>query len=72
MKTYAIEYADFFRKLSKDDKEESYKKFFDENSMFEDPFQKVYGLNAIYKVFENMYETHVTNIRSKILRSLNF
>lgn len=57
MTTYAIHYADFFENLSKEDTEESYKIFFDENSMFEDPFQKVRGLGAIYKVFEHMYET---------------
>ena len=57
MTTYAIQYGDFFENLSKEDTEESYRIFFDENSSFEDPFQKVKGLDAIYKVFEHMYTT---------------
>jgi len=57
MTTYAIQYGDFFENLSKEDTEESYRIFFDENSSFEDPFQKVKGLDAIYKVFEHMYAT---------------
>ena len=57
MTTYAIQYGDFFENLSKEDTEESYGIFFDENSSFEDPFQKVQGLDAIYKVFEHMYTT---------------
>ena len=57
MTTYAIQYGDFFENLSKEDTEESYRIFFDENSSFEDPFQKVQGLDAIYKVFEHMYTT---------------
>lgn len=59
MTTYAIQYGDFFENLSKEDTEESYRIFFDENSSFEDPFQKVQGLDAIYKVFEHMYTTLV-------------
>ena len=57
MNKHAIEYADFFENLTKEDTKELYKNFFDVNSSFEDPFQKVKGLDAIYKVFEHMYET---------------
>ena len=57
MNKYAIEYADFFENLTKEDTKELYKNFFDVNSSFEDPFQKVKGIDAIYKVFEHMYET---------------
>lgn len=53
----AREYAEFFEALSAEDLQESYEDFFDEHSYFEDPFQKVYGIDAIYKVFENMYKT---------------
>jgi hypothetical protein len=53
----AQEYASFFENLKSQDEQKKYALFFDENSHFEDPFQKVQGLSAIYKVFENMYKT---------------
>ena len=57
MKNHPKEYVDFFENLTKEDTKDLYKNFFDVNSSFEDPFQKVKGLDAIYKVFEYMYET---------------
>jgi len=57
MNTIAKQYADFFEALNVQDSKKKYETFFDENSHFEDPFQKVQGLDAIYKVFEHMYTT---------------
>ncbi|MFT7004658.1 MAG: hypothetical protein ACJAWW_002022 [Sulfurimonas sp.] len=57
MYTIAKQYADFFEALSAQDSKEKYEIFFDKNSYFEDPFQKVQGLDAICKVFEHMYKT---------------
>jgi len=54
---YAEAYARFYEKLSPKSTKEEYGVFFDNSSKFEDPFQKVEGLNAIHKVFVNMYET---------------
>ena len=57
MKHYAQNYGDFFQTLTKEHTQEHYEKFFDANSTFEDPFQKVQGTDAIYKVFAHMYKT---------------
>jgi len=57
MSSLARQYGEFFERLSKDDKQEIYEQFFDENSLFEDPFQRVVGVEKIYQVFENMYTT---------------
>lgn len=57
MITYAKQYANFFETLTKESNLESYSVFFNEDSSFEDPFQKVQGLDSIYRVFEHMYET---------------
>ena len=57
MATYAQEYATFFETLTKENNLESYGLFFDDGSTFEDPFQKVQGLDSIHRVFEHMYET---------------
>lgn len=57
MNSYAQQYGEFFETLTKESSLESYELFFNEDSTFEDPFQKVQGIEAIYKVFEHMYET---------------
>jgi hypothetical protein len=55
MMNTAQKYAAFFEKIDKNTSIEAYKEFFDANSYFEDPFQKVYGINKIYNIFEDMY-----------------
>lgn len=55
MSTLAKQYGKFFERLSKDDSQKVYEQFFDQNSLFEDPFQKVVGIEKIYKVFQHMY-----------------
>jgi ketosteroid isomerase-like protein len=57
MSSHASDYASFFETLNQEDSIEKYMTFFDEDSRFEDPFQKVLGVEAIYKVFEHMYAT---------------
>ena len=57
MNTRSQQYADFFEHLNAGYIKEQYAEFFDGASTFEDPFQKVKGLDAIYKVFEHMYKT---------------
>lgn len=49
-------YALFYENLSVDSKKEEYSFFFDNYSKFQDPFQKVQGLNSIHNVFVDMYE----------------
>ena len=51
----AKSYIAFFNNLDKQSVRGDYLKFFDENSYFEDPFQKVKGIDKIYKIFEDMY-----------------
>lgn len=53
---YAKSYANFYEKLSSKSPVGTYKDFFDENSEFEDPFQKLKGLEKIFAVFEDMYK----------------
>ena len=48
-------YVTFFDRLDKNTPIEEYKNYFDENSYFEDPFQKVVGVDKIYHIFEDMY-----------------
>lgn len=57
MNSYSKQYAHFFESLTKESPLESYELFFNEKSTFEDPFQKVEGLDSIYKVFQHMYAT---------------
>jgi len=51
----AKSYIAFFNNLNQQSLRRDYLKFFDENSYFEDPFQKVRGADKIYKIFEDMY-----------------
>lgn len=57
MNSYVKQYAHFFESLTKESPLESYELFFNEKSTFEDPFQKVQGLDSIYRVFQHMYDT---------------
>jgi len=54
--TLAHKYAEFYETLTKETPKEKYLDYFDENSYFEDPFQKVHGKEAIYKIFTDMYK----------------
>jgi len=49
-------YTDFFTTLTQDTPLTSYETIFESNATFEDPFQKVQGVENIYKVFQHMYE----------------
>lgn len=55
MMNIAQEYAQFFQGLNPDVDLQEYEKFFDANSYFEDPFQKVVGLEKIVHIFNDMY-----------------
>lgn len=54
---YAQNYALFFENLNKDMKLDEYASIFDENVYFEDPFQKTYDLESLYKIYIHMYDT---------------
>lgn len=51
----AKKYVEFFNNLNKENPRGDYLKFFDVDSYFEDPFQKVRGIDKIYTIFEDMY-----------------
>jgi hypothetical protein len=59
MKTEQIakSYANFFESITQDTPIEAYAQIFDEKVYFEDPFQKVIGLNKVYAIFQHMFET---------------
>jgi len=61
---HAYNYASFYENLNDITPKNDYKKFFDENSYFEDPFHKVNGVEQIYPIFEKMYKTLVDPIFS--------
>ena len=50
-------YADFFESISQDTPVEAYADIFDSKICFEDPFQKVIGIEKVYKVFEHMFQS---------------
>jgi ketosteroid isomerase-like protein len=56
-KVIADAYAEFYENLTAEAPKEEYALFFDDSSEFQDPFQKVQGLNAIHTIFVNMYKT---------------
>lgn len=64
------EYIDFFETINENRKIEEYKKYFDENSRFKDPFNDVIGVNNIYKIFLHMY-TQVDNPKFKIIENIS-
>jgi len=57
IQSYAKAYANFFESISQETSIESYNEIFDDNIYFEDPFQKVTGIENVYAVFEHMYGT---------------
>jgi hypothetical protein len=59
-------YLDFFENLSINTPFEEYKKVFDLNGKFKDPFHEVIGLEKIYKIFQNMY-VKLDNPKFKII-----
>ena len=60
----AKNYALFFENLNKDLKIDDYEKIFSKYVYFEDPFQKVYDLKELVKIFNHMYETlHEPNFK---------
>lgn len=50
------DYASFFENIKKETKLEEYKKYFDDEAIFKDPFHEVCGTKAIYEVFQKMFE----------------
>lgn len=57
IRSSAQAYADFFESITANTPLEEYAKVFDEKITFEDPFQKVAGIEKVYAVFEHMYDT---------------
>jgi len=53
----ARNYADFFESITQETSIETYSEVFDEKVYFEDPFQKVIGLEEVYAIFQHMFET---------------
>ena len=53
----ATNYADFFAKINVNTSLESYREIFDPKVIFEDPFQKVEGIETLYAIFQDMYQT---------------
>lgn len=53
--TNAKIYASFFENIDKTTTIGAYKKIFDENVQFKDPFHDIKGLKKLYKIFEDMY-----------------
>ncbi|WP_072680919.1 nuclear transport factor 2 family protein [Arcobacter sp. LA11] len=51
----AVNYASFFENISSDTHIEEYKKIFDKDVRFKDPFHEVQGVEKIYSIFEDMY-----------------
>lgn len=52
----AKNYAQFFENINKDTALKDYANFFDVNAKFKDPFHEVKGLQAIFRIFLNMYK----------------
>ena len=50
-------YTDFFSTLTPETPLSSYQEIFESDAIFEDPFQKVKGVENIYKVFQHMYQS---------------
>lgn len=57
--SYVQSYCEFFTTLDANFPLEKYCEVFDADAYFEDPFQKVNGVENIYNVFQHMYETLV-------------
>ena len=63
-------YILFFENLNINTPIEEYKKVFDLNAQFKDPFHKVFGLEKIYKIFQDMY-TKLDNPKFKIIEVIS-
>jgi hypothetical protein len=50
-----LNYITFFENITKDTDLIEYKKVFDEDATFKDPFHNVLGVEKIYTVFQDMY-----------------
>jgi len=53
--TNAKIYASFFENIDKTTTIGAYKKIFDENVQYKDPFHDIKGIEKLYKIFEDMY-----------------
>ncbi len=53
---YIQNYALFFENLTSKTSKENYLKIFSKNVYFEDPFQKVRGIENVCKIFDHMFE----------------
>ena len=62
-------YIKFFESLTPQTPKSVYEEIFESQATFEDPFQKVKGVEAIYAVFEHMYQTLVEP-KFKVLESI--
>ena len=51
----AFTYAAFFEEIDKNTSIEVYRKIFDKNVQFKDPFHDIVGVDKLYKIFEDMY-----------------
>ncbi|KAB7886748.1 nuclear transport factor 2 family protein [Poseidonibacter ostreae] len=51
----AFTYAAFFEEIDKNTSIEVYRKIFDKNVQFKDPFHDIIGVDKLYKIFEDMY-----------------
>lgn len=51
----AFTYAAFFEEIDKNTSIEVYRKIFDKNVRFKDPFHDIVGVDKLYKIFEDMY-----------------
>ncbi|QKF82968.1 nuclear transport factor 2 family protein [Halarcobacter ebronensis] len=61
----AKNYADFFETLNENISIVEYKKYFDEGTLFKDPFHEVKGVGNIYNIFMKMYK-NLDNPKFKI------
>jgi predicted SnoaL-like aldol condensation-catalyzing enzyme len=62
-------YIKFYETLTPYTPKQVYEDIFDTEAYFEDPFQKVNGVGAIYKVFEHMYE-NLVEPKFKVLEAI--
>ena len=59
-------YVSFFENIKQETTIEEYKKIFDVNAKFKDPFNQVEGLVEIYDIFQDMY-IKLDNPRFKVI-----
>ena len=51
----AFDYVAFFEQINEHTSINEYKKVFDKNVRFKDPFQDIKGIDNLFKIFEDMY-----------------